>query len=110
MYNRYPLPLPPGKVPLTLTGKVAALAMAKLYGRRSDIPKGTAADIQAAQQWLQDLTAGRVSVPGIERVGPVLTHSGTKDGSSRFDHLPLQDNSGNTRDSTQGHRYGKLGL
>jgi phage gp36-like protein len=104
--NRYPLPLP--TVPLVLTGKVAALAMKKLYGRRSDIPKGTAADIQSAEDWMQLLIAGRVSIPFIDRQGPTLSYSGAKDGSSRFDRLPLQDQSGCGTDSVSGGRPGKL--
>jgi len=105
--NRFPIPLP--TVPLVVTGKCAALAMKRLFSRRSDIPKGIQADIDAADRWIEQIIAGRVNIPGIDRNAPTLSYSGAKDGSSRFDHLPLQDNSGNTSDSVSGGRIGKLG-
>jgi phage gp36-like protein len=108
LYNRYPLPLP--SVPPVLTGHVAALAMQRLYARRSDLPKGIKADIDEAQQFLKDLTMGLVGIPGVDRSGaPVLAASGTKDGSSRFDNLAGLDQSGSTsQDNVAKGKAGRL--
>lgn len=108
LYGRYTLPMT--NPPLLLTKLTAAIAMRALFGRRNDLPKGLQADVEWAQKWIDDMRRGLVAVPGVERMaGPVLSYSGAKDGSSRFDNLPLMDQSGNTPTSVSGGNRGVLG-
>ena len=92
--GRYGLPL--AQVPPVLTKVVGSMVMRSSFMRRSDVPKGAQAAIEWVDKWLENFIAGRVNLPRMMRTGaiPTISHSGALDGSSRFDNMPLQDQSG----------------
>lgn len=104
LQGRYGLPLVPATIPAVLTKITAVKAIRSLFARRADLPKGLQGDLDWAAKWEEDFIAGKVNLPGISRDGavPAMPISAAADGSSRFDNLPLQDNSGNTPTSA-GH-------
>jgi len=84
--GRYNLPLST-PVPLVLTWYVVTKTAARLYGRRSDLPKQIVADNQAADDWMKALIeTGSVQLPGIPPAAtPRLQDSNFPQGSSEFD-------------------------
>ena len=99
--NRWALPL--ASVPLILTKLVGIMAIKTGYGHRTDLPKGLTADLEWCEDFLEGLRTGTRSLAGIDRNGvPRLEATASKSGKSRFDNLPLQDQSGNTISSVQG--------
>lgn len=84
--GRYPLPLP--TVPLVLKKWVGITTAGRLYARRNDMPKGLAADLEWAKDWLKQLTDGVIGLPGIDRAtAPNLENSTSLHGRSRFDFV-----------------------
>jgi phage gp36-like protein len=99
---RWALPLL-GPIPLILTKLVAIMAVKSAFAHRTEIPDGVARDIEWCDKFLEDLRLGTRSIPGIDRNNsPSLLATPSTSGKSRFDNMPLQDQSGNTRTSLQG--------
>lgn len=67
--GKYGLPLP--TVPHFLTHLVATLAIRNMYGRRMALPEGLKPAIDRAEKWLENITLGKVGIPGVDRASTI---------------------------------------
>jgi phage gp36-like protein len=75
-------------MPLILTKYVLASSAARVWARRTDLPKQTQTDISWADGWLDRLRRGADTIPGIDpQSQPILQASNSKTGCSEFDYV-----------------------